>query len=118
MLLFKGLRCHFCVGSSAAYVFGKQANFRFDTTPSTQTPRRNRWDETPRESVRDAGGMTPGWGMDTPARGTTDDVKVSVIFFSQDASFSKMVVNLVAISGVRNIIVNCQRPSLYRRPYS
>ncbi|VDO96481.1 unnamed protein product [Heligmosomoides polygyrus] len=49
---------------------------RFDTTPSTQTPRRNRWDETPRESVRDAGGMTPGWGMDTPARGTTDDVKI------------------------------------------
>ncbi|KAK5966793.1 hypothetical protein GCK32_002816, partial [Trichostrongylus colubriformis] len=47
---------------------------RFDSTPSTQTPRRNRWDETPRESVRDAGGMTPGWGMDTPAR--TDDVKV------------------------------------------
>ncbi|XGW14774.1 hypothetical protein V3C99_000779 [Haemonchus contortus] len=48
---------------------------RFDSTPSTQTPRRNRWDETPRESVRDAGGMTPGWGMDTPAR-ATDDVKV------------------------------------------
>ncbi|VDM81368.1 unnamed protein product, partial [Strongylus vulgaris] len=48
---------------------------RFDSTPSTQTPRRNRWDETPRESVRDTGAMTPGWGMDTPARGT-DDVKV------------------------------------------
>lgn len=52
--------------------------FRFDSTPSTQTPRRNRWDETPRESVRDPGAMTPGWGMDTPARGATDDVKVSV----------------------------------------
>ncbi|EYB91681.1 hypothetical protein Y032_0203g1834 [Ancylostoma ceylanicum] len=49
---------------------------RFDSTPSTQTPRRNRWDETPRESVRDPGAMTPGWGMDTPARGAGDDVKV------------------------------------------
>ncbi|KIH69341.1 HEAT repeat protein [Ancylostoma duodenale] len=49
---------------------------RFDSTPSTQTPRRNRWDETPRESVRDPGAMTPGWGMDTPARGAADDVKV------------------------------------------
>lgn len=37
---------------------------QWDATPS-QTPRRNRWDETPKESVRD-GGMTPGWGSETP----------------------------------------------------
>lgn len=35
----------------------------FDATPS-QT-RRNCWDETPKESVRD-GGLTPGWGAETP----------------------------------------------------
>lgn len=48
---------------------------RWDATPAAQTPRRNRWDETPKESVRD-GGMTPGWGMETPARGGDDGVKI------------------------------------------
>jgi splicing factor 3B subunit 1 len=37
---------------------------QWDATPS-QMPRRNRWDETPKESMRD-GGMTPGWGSETP----------------------------------------------------
>lgn len=49
---------------------------RWASTPAAQTPgRRNRWDETPKESVRD-GGATPGWGMETPARGGSDDVKI------------------------------------------
>ncbi|KAI1721248.1 splicing factor 3B subunit 1 domain-containing protein [Ditylenchus destructor] len=44
----------------------------WDSTPS-QTPggRRNRWDETPKESVRD-GGLTPGWGAETPRDIKTD----------------------------------------------
>lgn len=40
---------------------------QWDQTPS-ETPastRKNRWDETPKESVRD-GGLTPGWGAETP----------------------------------------------------
>ncbi|CAI4221070.1 unnamed protein product [Auanema sp. JU1783] len=46
---------------------------RWDSTPAAQTPgRRNRWDETPKESGMD-GSMTPGWGMETPAR---DDSKI------------------------------------------
>uniref|UniRef100_A0A915D6S8 Splicing factor 3B subunit 1 domain-containing protein n=1 Tax=Ditylenchus dipsaci TaxID=166011 RepID=A0A915D6S8_9BILA len=45
---------------------GKQ----WDATPS-QTPRRNRWDETPKESERD-GGLTPGWGAETPRDLKTD----------------------------------------------
>ncbi|CAD6188596.1 unnamed protein product [Caenorhabditis auriculariae] len=48
---------------------------RWASTPAAMTPRRNRWDETPKDSVRD-GGMTPGWGMETPAHGAHDDVKV------------------------------------------
>ncbi|KAL3090250.1 hypothetical protein niasHS_006702 [Heterodera schachtii] len=47
------------------------AGKQWDATPS-QTPRRNRWDETPKESVRD-GGMTPGWGSETPR-----DIKVDM----------------------------------------
>ena len=46
-------------------------------TPS-QTPRRNRWDETPRESVRGDGGLTPAWGAETPRDTKMDlhDIKV------------------------------------------
>lgn len=54
-------------GGSGATPAGRH---QWDATPSAQTPRRNRWDETPRDggaSVRDVS-MTPGWGMDTPAR--------------------------------------------------
>lgn len=35
----------------------------FDATPSQSG--RNRWDQTPKESVRN-GGLTPGWGVETP----------------------------------------------------
>jgi splicing factor 3B subunit 1 len=40
---------------------------QWGATPST-TPsggRKNRWDQTPGESARD-GGVTPGWGAETP----------------------------------------------------
>lgn len=53
----------------ATPALGKQ----WDQTPS-ETPasaRRNRWDETPKESVRD-GGLTPGWGAETPRDIKTD----------------------------------------------
>ncbi|KAH7724663.1 splicing factor 3B subunit 1 [Aphelenchoides avenae] len=50
---------------------------QFSQTPTHQTPsqsstRRNRWGETPKESVRD-GGLTPGWGAETPR-----DIKVDL----------------------------------------
>uniref|UniRef100_A0A1I7TWQ9 SF3b1 domain-containing protein n=1 Tax=Caenorhabditis tropicalis TaxID=1561998 RepID=A0A1I7TWQ9_9PELO len=48
---------------------------KWSTTPAAQTPRRNRWDETPKDGGLNDGSMTPGWGMETPARGS-DDVKV------------------------------------------
>ncbi|PIC40243.1 hypothetical protein B9Z55_011653 [Caenorhabditis nigoni] len=46
---------------------------KWSSTPAAQTPRRNRWDETPKADLND-GSMTPGWGMETPARG--GDVKL------------------------------------------
>ncbi|CAO4371687.1 unnamed protein product [Caenorhabditis nigoni] len=46
---------------------------KWSSTPAAQTPRRNRWDETPKADLND-GSMTPGWGMETPARG--GDVKI------------------------------------------
>ena len=48
---------------------------KWSSTPAAQTPRRNRWDETPKEGGLNDGSMTPGWGMETPARGS-DDVKI------------------------------------------
>ncbi|CAP37996.2 Protein CBG21228 [Caenorhabditis briggsae] len=48
---------------------------KWSSTPAAQTPRRNRWDETPKADLND-GSMTPGWGMETPARGASDDVKI------------------------------------------
>ncbi|GMS89641.1 hypothetical protein PENTCL1PPCAC_11816 [Pristionchus entomophagus] len=48
-----------------------------DATPGAATPRRNRWDETPKDGRRDDGGMTPAWGMETPAGGRgQDDIKI------------------------------------------
>ncbi|KAI1729329.1 splicing factor 3B subunit 1 domain-containing protein [Ditylenchus destructor] len=49
---------------------GKQ----WDATPSQTPGRRNRWDETPKESVRD-GGLTPGWGAETPRDIKTDFIE-------------------------------------------
>ncbi|KAI6178396.1 Splicing factor 3B subunit 1 [Aphelenchoides besseyi] len=45
------------------------------TTPS-QSVRRNRWDETPK--VQPDGGLTPGWGAETPYESKTDVAEAKV----------------------------------------